>query len=109
MSGGLFGFLTQTCIRCEAKYQLIKLTDDVWMCFECLKQSRYKSFWNKLTSRVIEICDSRQDQTSTYEVLMKEATAILNLRILADSGLITEEEFVERTTHFFEDLDMEQM
>jgi hypothetical protein len=40
---------------------------------------------------------------------MKEATAILNLRILADSGLITEEEFVDRTIHFFEDLDMEQI
>ena len=108
MATGLFSFLKQTCVRCEAKYQLVKLTDDIWMCFECLKQSRYKSFWNKLSSRVIEICDTRHDQNATYDILMKEATAILNLRILTDSGLITEEEFTERTKHFFEDLDMEQ-
>jgi hypothetical protein len=76
---------------------------------ECLKESRYKSFWNKLTSRVIEICDMRRDNNASYENLMKEATAILNIRILTDSGLITEKEFTERTKHFFEDLDMEQI
>jgi len=100
---GLFDFLSVTCVRCEAKYQLIKISSDIWMCMDCLKESRYKSFWNKLSTRVIEICDTSRAQNATYETLMKEATAILNLRILTDSGLITEEEFAAKANKFFED------
>ncbi|MCL2019029.1 MAG: hypothetical protein FWG70_04645 [Oscillospiraceae bacterium] len=100
---GIFDFLSVTCVRCGEKHKLIKISNDIWMCMECLKESRYKSFWNKLTTRVIEICDSERDRNVEYESLMKEAMAILNLRILTDSGLITEEEFTERTKKFFED------
>jgi hypothetical protein len=83
----------------------MKITDDVWMCIECLKHSKYKSFWNMLTTRVVEICDRRKDQNATYEALMEEAGGILNKKILLDSGLLTKEEFDERTRHFFEDVD----
>ncbi|MDR2532184.1 MAG: hypothetical protein LBC82_05005 [Oscillospiraceae bacterium] len=100
---GLFDFLSATCVRCGEGKGLIKVSNDIWMCMECLKESKYKSFWNKLSTRVIEVCDTRRDHNATYEILMKEATAILNLRILTDSGLITEEEFSERTAKFFED------
>jgi hypothetical protein len=102
---GLFDFLSVTCIRCETDKKLMKITDDVWMCIECLKQSKYKSFWNMLTTRVIEICDQRKDSNATYEVLMEEAGGILNKKILLDSGLLTQEEFDERTKHFFADVD----
>jgi len=101
MAKGLFSFLTVTCIRCEAGGRLMKLTDDVWMCMDCLKESKYKSFWNKLTSHVIEICDQRKDNNATYEELMNEAGGILNKKILLDSGLITQDEFDERTSDFF--------
>jgi hypothetical protein len=83
----------------------MKITDDVWLCIECLKESKYKSFWNMLTTRVVEMCDSRKDQNSTYETLMEEAGKILNKKILLDSGLLTQEEFDERTRHFFEDIE----